>query len=749
MGEGATSGEPPLDLTDAPEPAPAPSPTPSSSGVAAALATAAPPAGAPSAAEPLTARPPALTLAPVAPDAPLVVPPVADDGPANVLFIDGLGRDGTGSMSAALIDGRTDDEHSATMAWKRARITRRTLVLAPADAADAAAERCADALASGAFHALVVVDLSAEAAISVFEERLGALVQAFVRGGGRVAFPTTDGAALAPVLRRLFDTCWTCSESRDGAWGPSCNSKFGERFGQSLSGTFVSTAWYLRGVPADERFFLMKTREFVAQAEAAGATGGASEMSLSMAGAEFDVSVAVHPCGEGSVAFFGDACCAWQTCELVAAYASTPPPQQQQQQQRQLRALPPPPPPIERAVGAEAYAAALAAKAEGNTAFGKGAFEAAVAAYDAALAHFGMRSGSGAQKEERLRIHSNRAECCLRLQRWQDAADAASAALAVDSTHAKSRLRRAKALVRIEGQGIAPMRDAADDLELLLSGNGEGADGAATLLRHVQAQLKRAQAAADQGFKKGFGKALSAAGGWGPAAPPPGPPPPPLRKPFVLGGEHNEPESDASGGGGGGGGAEGGGGAGGDGAPDPPFKGKLDPSLKMWDPKNPSPSCPLYTGPDGLGGKFNGQYVRPVTRDVEKEKLPEMFDGIGCTFCGHGRELCGLCKCDRRLVNEVKRAQARGEDFSVYGRLYQAHSMREEAELAFLKELHKARYPEQRFRRGTLQTWELQKEIQDLLSHQLPPWPPPRVGPIAPPQVSREMQHEIQLERGF
>eukprot|EP00964_Phaeocystis_antarctica_P140380 scaffold105240_cov63-Phaeocystis_antarctica.AAC.3 len=48
---------------------------------------------------------------------------------------------------------------------------------------------------------------------------------------------------------------------------------------------------------------------------------------------------------------------------------------------------------------------------------------------------------------EKVKLLSNKAECCLRTEAWEDADGAASLALVIDTTHAKSLLRRAKARV--------------------------------------------------------------------------------------------------------------------------------------------------------------------------------------------------------------------------------------------------------------------------------------------------------------
>jgi hypothetical protein len=57
--------------------------------------------------------------------------------------------------------------------------------------------------------------------------------------------------------------------------------------------------------------------------------------------------------------------------------------------------------------------------------------------------------------------------------------------------------------------------------------------------------------------------------------------------------------------------------------------------------------------------------------------------------------------------------------------------MRTQREKKFLTELHKARHKGP-LKRGTMRAHELVKEIQAVLHHELPAWPPPRVGPLDP-----------------
>ena len=50
----------------------------------------------------------------------------------------------------------------------------------------------------------------------------------------------------------------------------------------------------------------------------------------------------------------------------------------------------------------------------------------------------------GEQLVEKVKLLSNKAECCLRTEAWGEADSAASLALRIDTKHAKSLLRHAR-----------------------------------------------------------------------------------------------------------------------------------------------------------------------------------------------------------------------------------------------------------------------------------------------------------------
>ena len=378
--------------------------------------------------------------------------PGAPDGP-HVLFIEGFGM--ADFMAGSLLGLPSDipgvpTSQEAKVAWRGMTIKRISCVV-EMELSDLAAEVCRLELASGAYHAVVVVDLAQDHGF--FETELGGAVQAFVRGGGAVAFPTSEGLQLASVMAHLFDTTWERSGYYRTSWGAAeenrehVRSTFGDRL---ASGTFSAKACSLRKVPPHERCFGVtdqsRTQSLVPFMAGQDVSKGDEPDSVTADSAamasDYDVCVATHQFGTGAVAFFGDVNCEGRTSELVAAFvagAAKEAPVAAWAIASKLQ------------LDADAYASAMLAKSAGNTAFGGGDYTGAIARYDEALALYGDKKGAGAQREEKVKILSNRAECHLRLQEWDHAEADASAATQLEPMHPKSVLRRAKAYMGPKG----------------------------------------------------------------------------------------------------------------------------------------------------------------------------------------------------------------------------------------------------------------------------------------------------------
>ena len=315
-------------------------------------------------------------------------------------------------------------------------------------------ELCRRAIASGRFHAIVLSDLSENhQAVPAVESALGTALQSFARGGGAIAVTTCDAAMALPMLQRLFGVVWAMGGYYRTTWAPARENADGvaRTFpGELATATFSAKAHAVRQVPEHERMYcttprsrtqslvpFMAGREVGKREDADSVTSGAAE--------DYDVVVAKHAYGNGSLALFCDINMEAATVQRVLSYC----------RQCSLDA----PPDAVASLDASTFAAALAHKAEGNGAFAAQNFASAAAAYEAALAAYDGRGGAcGEQRDEKVKICSNLAECRLKLDQWERAAEAASAALALAPGHAKSLIRRAKAAESL-GETDAAVRD--------------------------------------------------------------------------------------------------------------------------------------------------------------------------------------------------------------------------------------------------------------------------------------------------
>jgi len=93
----------------------------------------------------------------------------------------------------------------------------------------------------------------------------------------------------------------------------------------------------------------------------------------------------------------------------------------------------------------------MESKKQGNEKFGKKQYEAAIDLYDEALMYAaeGMYIGPYDQVKQIVAVLSNKAECQLRLNLYDDAGQTATEALIYDRFHEKTRIRRAKAELAI------------------------------------------------------------------------------------------------------------------------------------------------------------------------------------------------------------------------------------------------------------------------------------------------------------
>ena len=371
-----------------------------------------------------------------------------------------------------------------------------------------AVRTCQQELLSGVYSSVIVSDLSCE--FEAFQQQLGVYLQAFVRLGGAVAFLSGEGGQLQSTLQALFQTIWTPASYFRSTWGVAAENTAAvtKRFGDSSS--FSVKASTVRNVPVSERCF--------------GTTPTSRHESLSMrmmkGGAvpvgrggpqdpgdnpdvpidpDYDIVVAVHQYHSGEIAWFGDVNCEIETVHQVVRFCERCGPAK----------------PVDMSsfssLSASEFDSVVALKATGNDAFKQGNFAGATASYAAALAVYGSRAGSEPdQRKERVNLSSNTAECLIRQKMFPQAVDAASEALSNDSTNAKARIRRVKALAAIGG--AERLNDAWGDLKILHSA-GENSEVIAKLTKQVRAKRQAANSREAGGLRGAFAAGTSGLSG--------------------------------------------------------------------------------------------------------------------------------------------------------------------------------------------------------------------------------------------
>mmetsp|Transcript_23892 Transcript_23892/g.34948 ORF Transcript_23892/g.34948 Transcript_23892/m.34948 type:complete len:308 (-) Transcript_23892:261-1184(-) len=136
-------------------------------------------------------------------------------------------------------------------------------------------------------------------------------------------------------------------------------------------------------------------------------------------------------------------------------------------------------------------------KMEANSAFAGRQYEDACGLYDKALKLCLSPEKACVmpcdQLEEKMKIHSNKAECLLRLKKYEDAARAANEALLLDSSNDKSRFRRGKAtfMAAEKVHDAFGLGHARDDLDIIVKNESEGMEDAKKWIAKIMAVEKR------------------------------------------------------------------------------------------------------------------------------------------------------------------------------------------------------------------------------------------------------------------
>jgi len=176
---------------------------------------------------------------------------------------------------------------------------------------------------SGRYHAIVVMDYSSPEERVNFEETFGDLLQEFVSSGGVVAFPSSEGL-LVSTLKKYFDVDWKMSNYYRTNWGPciadnerNVNYSFGNgNLSRRVIKEYSAKAVSLR-VPKHERCFGV-TENSRTQSMVPHMSG--RDVSEQSEDGNYDVNIAMHDYGKGSIAYFGDVNAEKETIWLVSAF---------------------------------------------------------------------------------------------------------------------------------------------------------------------------------------------------------------------------------------------------------------------------------------------------------------------------------------------------------------------------------------------------------------------------------------------
>ena len=154
-----------------------------------------------------------------------------------------------------------------------------------------------------------MLDLSAKCMREEFESDFGVLLQQFVRAGGVVAFPSSEGIPVI-TMGDYFNVEWKCGDYYRTTWGPcmenekNINYSFGNgNLSRRIIKNYSAKGGCLIGVPKHERCFGamkddLRFADIPIMAD--------RDRSKKSDDEDYDVIVAMHDYGKGCVAYFGD-----------------------------------------------------------------------------------------------------------------------------------------------------------------------------------------------------------------------------------------------------------------------------------------------------------------------------------------------------------------------------------------------------------------------------------------------------------
>lgn len=149
------------------------------------------------------------------------------------------------------------------------------------------------------------------------------------------------------------------------------------------------------------------------------------------------------------------------------------------------------------------FAEIVQQKQLGNKLFSAGRYHQALDRWNAALDAYEGQTGDEAQAKEQVKLHSNKAEVYIKLERFEEARDACDTALSIDAADYKARFRRARACLAIGGP--TELTQAMEDIKVIQANGGKIGEREAALLKSPTGALLPSLAAAACAGKGGVG----------------------------------------------------------------------------------------------------------------------------------------------------------------------------------------------------------------------------------------------------
>lgn len=138
-------------------------------------------------------------------------------------------------------------------------------------------------------------------------------------------------------------------------------------------------------------------------------------------------------------------------------------------------------------LSADEFESVMRLKNAGNAHFVAGELTAALGRWSDAVQLYDGRAGESVQRAEKSKLHSNKAEAFLKLERYADARADADRALESDAANGKARFRRARALLALGGP--AELALAMEDIKAIKAAGGTVGEAEAALLRTADGAL--------------------------------------------------------------------------------------------------------------------------------------------------------------------------------------------------------------------------------------------------------------------